>query len=97
MSYKVKVPAPISQAIRVRGLPRELLVRLLNRLLGQLPIEADRFRHNRDPDFPECFRYYVRLVDGQRKVWHNCRFLVNDRQAGLLYIEWFHHEERPLS
>ena len=33
-------------------------------------------------------------VSTELEVPHYIRFLVNDRQPGLLFIEWFHHEER---
>ena len=95
MSYEVRVPRPISRAIGACGLPRQLLVRLLNRLYDQLPNRADDYRHNRAPGLPECFVMRVVLVDTMVPAWHLCRFMVNDqREPGTLYIEGFTHERR---
>jgi len=75
-------------------LPRELLLRLLNRLYDRLENHADQLRHNRAPGRPACFRFRIMLVEPGG--WHNCTMLVDDQAIpNELTIAAFIHEYRP--
>lgn len=94
MTYKVRLPRPISGVIGGCGLSRPAIIRLLNRLRERLELHADNFAHNRAHENPDCFVYSNVIVD--KPTWYNCHFLVNDRrEAGVLVIEGFSYVTRP--
>ena len=60
-------------------LSRDPLIKVLNRLYGQLGYHADDYRGRRDPEDQDLFDYALYFCDGD--TWHTFRFSVDDRQA----------------
>jgi hypothetical protein len=88
--YHVLVMPPVSAALGRLLLDRESLLKVLNRLYGQLTDHADRYRGRRDPDDQDLFDYPVYFCDGAN--WHTFRFSVNDtKAAGYLFVEAVSH------
>ena len=83
-SRKVKILPVVCQALSFCDLSREGLVRLIAKVLNELPSDANRFRGIRVGGLKEAFRYRVVIKDDERTFMFT--FAVNDQQDPERYI-----------
>jgi len=91
VSWKVRIPRPISRQIGVAGLSRNAIIRLLVWVRRELATRTDHYHHNRAPTRPNCFLMHKHLVDGT--TVHHCTFIVSDAVPGEVTVKDF--EDQP--
>lgn len=82
---KVKVTPLVSQML-LDDLGRRLWLRALAKLTTDLPLVAQDYRHNRDPDDAGCFHYPASLVEQATKRYWRLVFSVDDTQDSVLIV-----------
>lgn len=93
--HRVEVMPSVSQSMGKIGLPREVLLAVLNRLRDQLENHADRYQGRRDPKEERLFDYPLYVGDDEN--WHTFRFSVDDHQAqGYLFVVAVSHRTGKL-
>lgn len=76
-SRRVRILPNVSRALSFCDLSRDGLVRLLAKVLDELPDDAERYSGFRIPGSDEAFRYRVVIRDLDRTFMFT--FAVNDR------------------
>jgi hypothetical protein len=69
--------------VKALGVDRGL--RILGKVMRRLASEADRFRHNRDPDDPRHFCFRQPALARDLGGWFDCVILVNDRTTATCH------------
>lgn len=98
-AFRVNIQPAVIKALGFADLSRTALVRLVAKLLTELPGDADAARHRRLPDDPGCFEYRTALYDPDRPDRprrYLFRFAVNDtRSQEVLYLVNVRFSSKP--
>lgn len=80
-AFRIKIQPADSKALGFADLSRTALLRLLTRLLTELPKEVELFRQRRLADQPDCFEYRAAIFDDDQDEPRRYlfRFAVNDK------------------
>jgi hypothetical protein len=87
---KLRVTPIVNQMLQ-EDLGRTLWLRSLLRLTVELPLKADRYRHNRDPDDADCFLYPALIVEQASKRYWRFMFAVDDTREQELRVIGYSH------
>jgi hypothetical protein len=80
-AFKVRLQPTVSRAIGFADLSRPAHVRLLTRLVSELPGDVELYRHRRVPNDPDSFEYRIALFDQDQEHPRRYlfRFAINDK------------------
>jgi hypothetical protein len=83
---RVRLPPKVRRLMGAAGLSRNAVVRLLAWVHTGLPLQVNKFKHNRVAGRPEMFIARKVIVDGGAC---HCEFHVDDQTPDLLTVEDF--------
>jgi hypothetical protein len=95
---KVKIQPAVAKALGFADLSRPALVRLITRLLTELPADLEQGRGRRLAEAPDCVEYRVVIGDADRDAprQYLFRFLVNDKLSeSVLHLVNVRFSSRP--
>ncbi|MBL8796421.1 MAG: hypothetical protein JNM56_21155 [Planctomycetia bacterium] len=98
-AFRVNIQPAVIKALGFADLSRTALVRLVAKLLTELPGDVGALRHRRLPDDPDCFEYRVAIYDQdqpERPRRFLFRFAVNDtRSPDVLFLVNVRFSSKP--